>query len=238
MPAFSERKMEALDNSVNTLFFRTLECLPQPGISKTEIHHALVKPEHRKLLDQTEELVGTIQSHNHLSFKVKVASGQVIDVGATFNTPLNHIMPDYYQQGFHADANEETVAKLDKWVKVRCGIGFEFAKAFSILHDLNDMMASPKQMKFFFDGIVGLCEMSDMKDIADKLREPFVPASFPSIDPAMRQGCKDATQAIARALLVDPDQKNKTPAVTFSIAHRNAGTARLPWKKAGSVVIW
>lgn len=238
MPAFSARKLEELEGAINKLYARTIECINQPKISKTEIYDALVKPEHRELLLKTEDLVGTIQTHSYLSFDVKLGP-QRITLNAAFPTgPLEHIMPDYYKKGMHGEANPETVEKITNWVKMRSSIGWDFCKAHKVLNELNEHMASPKQVKFFFDGIVGLCEMAEMKDLADKLRDPFVPASFPSIPVELRQACKDATQAIARGLLVDPEQKTKRHSVVFSIERGAAGSARFPWHKVGSQSIW
>lgn len=237
MPVFSPKKEALLKNELGKLYDRAIRQHRTPDLSPDNIYRMLVRRDHIPRLLEVDGLVGAIQTHSTIN-TTGSTNGHSARLGINFSQPLERLMPAYISQGFCADALPEHVELVQNWLDRRFKIGLVFSRAAKLFDYLNKKLNTPTQMMFYFNGILPLLEANvDTQKVAAKVREAGVPSSFPSISPEARRMGVEATQEIARAMLL-PNDPPPPAAVTFLVTKETFGSELSPLDPDKRITVW
>jgi len=228
---FSKKKTEKIQQAISNLFSRALEHHKSPAIEHDRLYRALILPEHIDLLENTQKLVGKLQSHTSLPLKMKLTNKHEVKMSLYFSSSnggtFDKLMPEYASV-FHGKAEPEVVAAWQEWVDDRYKIGVDFAHIKSIFAILNRDLKTVTQMGSLFNGLAAVMGHEDLKNDAHKVRTAIMPNNMPAIAPELREGSRRATQLIANYLLL-PEKATNIGGPSVSFSSYNMGQITFPW---------
>jgi hypothetical protein len=230
---FSRKVKEKVLESISSFTSHAVKFHTTPVITQEQIYHALVKPEHLEGLAAADRLVGPVQSHAYVLPTLKIPGaeeGKTVGLQIVFkNNNLKKLLPGYTREGFHSEADPILMAQIDAWLDRRFKIGLGFANVREVFRRLDACLAAPTQMKFYFEGITALLDMSDdTKTHANKLRETKFPGKLPSLPIELRHAALEATRFLSQMLLLPSGDPEPTDgACLFQV--EDFGYHSLPW---------
>jgi hypothetical protein len=230
---FSRKVREKVLESISNFTAHAVKFHTTPVITQEQIYHALVKPEHLEGLAAADHLVGPVQSHLYVWPVHKIPGakdGDTVKLRIVFvGNTLKKILPVYTHEGFHSEADPVLMAQIDAWLERRFKIGLGFANVREVFRKLDGYLATPTQMKFYFEGITTLLDRSDdTKTHANKLRETKFPGKLPSLPTELRHAALEATRFLSQMLLLPSGNPEPTDGACRFLVD-DFGYRTLPW---------
>lgn len=227
MPAFTDKKLDLIQKSIETLYDRAILHYASPQITNDEIYNMLVDADDKADLQNAENIIdrlgiyGLARSLNNISPTIDLPAeipGEKIELSIYLEEPIKRLLPAYAATGFR-NITPQVKTKIDDWVKTRYTIGCSFSGMWQYVRHMNHVCENPGQIKFYFKGLTSLLEMTDdkvLKAMADRLNQQQLPKSYPRITRAHQDAGKEYTRAVAWAMLFPKDGAASQP-VRFSI---------------------
>jgi hypothetical protein len=197
MAVFSPNMMSLLQANLNAMRDNVVAHHRLDSLTKEDFLQLFVRPDHRKLLDQVQEITGGVGSFSHFD-TVWTASGEKLYLRFNFSRHVQYIMPAYSAKGPSPKAPLELVQRVDDWAIRRLQIAKDFALVHAVLEAIDNWCDNKQQARFFFAGLLAL--VPDKQ--ADQLRDNKVPREIPTLPPALRVACTESNKIISRAKLL------------------------------------
>lgn len=203
MAALKDSYRQALEQTIKELYedrikFDTLE------VTQEDLISLFVKPEHRDAVRVAKDLYPW--SHGHYStVRVQVPAGRKLCVGqGGATTPV--LFPVYNRQNYHQpditiqeDVRPDLWERFNNFVQRQIVIFGQYELTYQVMRKLNEICASPSQMRFFWPAIEVLAAHAGARDNKETLVKAVMAnskAPVPRISPALRQACQDTSAVI------------------------------------------
>lgn len=217
MAALKESYRVALEQTIKELYedrikFDTLE------VTQEDLISLFVKPEHRDAVRIARDLYPWSGGH-YSTVRVQVPGNQFMSIGQGTSTPPV-LFPVYDRKNYHQphitvqeDVSPTLWEKFSNFVQSQIIIFNNYQLTFQVMRKLDDICASPSQMRFFWPAIEMLAAHAGARDKKETLLKAVMAnskAPVPRISPALRQACQDtaavitAQQMMGKASLPDP----------------------------------
>jgi len=205
MAALKESYRNALDQTIKELYDDRIK-FDNFDVTRDDLISLFVKPEHREAVSISRELYPW--SHGHYStVRVQVPGGHKLTIGqtGTFNSPPV-LFPVYDRKNYlhtlmcvQEDVAPALWEKFNDFVQSQLIIFNQYQLTFQVMNKLNEICASPSQMRFFWPAIEVLASHAAARDNKDTLVKAIMAnskAPVPRISPALRQACQDTGAVI------------------------------------------
>ena len=229
MSAFSERKFDALNSALISLWNRTVDHLKPQPITPEGILGMVISPEHRDVLASAYQIAGDAGNLSH-GCTITASLSDAPDVVATadpvqvsvllypgYGARIRSFIPTYaWREVLDVEQRDEPGealhAQLHAWLQRYLSLKADFIRARAVLETLHSRCDTPVQVRYFLPAIVALLSEDEANaKLCDRLRDYRVPPKIPTTSPELRAACAKAQHTIARALLLPKQIAETTP---------------------------
>lgn len=228
MSAFSERKFDALNSALISLWNRTVDHLKPQPVTPEGILGMVIRPEHRDVLAGAYQIAGDAGNHSH-ECTIIASLSDAPDVVATadpvrvslvlypgYGARIRSFIPTYaWREVLDVEQRDEPGqalhSQLHAWLQRYLSLKLDFIRARAVLETLHSRCDTPVQVRYFLPAIVALLSEDEANaKLCDRLRDYRVPPKIPTTSPELRAACAKAQHTIARALLLPKEIADAT----------------------------
>lgn len=143
MPAFSNKRIEALTNTLKRIADNYFARMPLI-LSPEEAISAFIHPDHITKLREVEELVGFAGSTS-ISSSLNI-DGAALPIRVAFSRRAPIMLPHYVSNGLQPTCDEAVSAMIHGWASERLRLGYAFGDVHDALGYLNYACHGPNTM--------------------------------------------------------------------------------------------
>ena len=209
MAALSKSAFQSVIGAHATLLNR-MTSIHEVKIDPRQVVEAVVNPDDLEICARAKEL-GMRAGHYH-SIITLVHDTNHINVDCEVSAPL----PIYAMQKNYPMKSEWPFAeKLMAWADSMSEVCDRFRRGEQVLHLLDSICSSPKQVRYLLPGIVTLLKVGNEEELASKLSDTPTGRNIPPLPAGARQAIADYNALIAQASLL-PSKHTVGRGLTFN----------------------
>lgn len=203
MAALKDSYRQALEQTIKELYDDRIK-FENFDVTQEELISLFVKPEHREAVRIAKDFYPWSGGH-YSTVRVQVQGGRKLSIGQ--GGPMPPVLfPVYNRQNYHQpditvqeDVSPDLWEKFNNFVQSQIIIFNQYELTFQVMRKLNEICASPSQMRFFWPAVEVLAAHAAARDNKDTLVKAVMAnskAPVPRISPALRQACQDTSAVI------------------------------------------
>lgn len=214
MAALKDSYRQALEQTIKELHedrikFDTLE------VTQEDLINLFVMPEHRDIVRNAMDLYPW-GMHNYQTVRLAAPDNMWMAIGQGKHPAIPFPVYDHknYDKPLvtvQEDAPSSLTEKLQSFMQSQLTVFRQYQLTYQVLRKLDEICASPSQMRFFWPAVEVLAAHAGARDNKETLVKSVMAnskAPVPRISPALRQACQDTSAVITAQQMMG---KSSTP---------------------------
>lgn len=235
MSVFTTSRRYQIDSVISGLARRLVNSAKNE-VTHDDVIQCFIKPEHRQMAVTMNDLFG-LNGPTAFAFAHAYKGPNSVGVQLAVNFGPDDVrfsIPNYASNGVLPDAPEESLKRINNWVRRRIALGREFGQASDVFDLLCDKCVSARAVAFLMPTVAALVaqipdddgrlKVAKFHDTLTRTGQP----PLPMLNPEIREAVELAQGSFARALLISSEaETTKTLPVNLTIS--SVPSVKNPW---------
>lgn len=217
MAALKESYRQALEQTIKELYEDRIK-FDNFDVTPDELVRLFVKPEHRSTVYEARNLYPWSGGH-YSHMRTQAPDGLFLSIGQNGPTPVLFPVYDRGSYGRNVMTIQDDVPsniweKFNNFVQSQLVIFRQFQLTYQVMSKLNEICASPSQMRFFWPALEVLATHACARDNKETLIKAVMAnskAPVPRITPTLRVACQDTGAVItAQQMMGKPSNSDNS----------------------------